>query len=132
MTTSDSVERSVPITSAFWLHGRDIHPVSTTHISFVFENPGTFGFTRDELVAAYNEASEPLRFEGRARQEIMRRALRSGWIRIRHSRNRNADRWIMQMEDRSAEEHARAFISWAERTGLVSNGERFRLDYLSS
>jgi len=49
----------------------------------VLSQPERFGFTKDRVVAIYEKYGERLGFEGFAREEILREAIRGGWIRVR-------------------------------------------------
>ena len=82
--------------SAFWLAPNgDIISVGTTHVSVLIESPESFGLTSTEVIDAYRNNNEPVGFEGKARVELMRRVVSSGWIRIRH---RPRTGWIVELE----------------------------------
>lgn len=53
------------------------------HVGYICDEPRKFGFTRDELEAAYGKYNEPLYSEGRAREELILDAIRRGFVRIR-------------------------------------------------
>lgn len=65
-----------------------------THIHDLVENPEIFGFTKEQIVSIYKKHGETVGNEGEAREEIMKKVIKNGWIRIRHNTGRNLDRWI--------------------------------------
>ena len=69
---------------AFWI-GPDgtIYPVMRSHIALVIAEPERFGLNRGEIEAVYKEHHEPLGWEGRAREEIIKGLIAKGWIRVR-------------------------------------------------
>jgi len=69
----------------FWIDGGTGEVVfcQRKHIDVVLNQPERFGFTRERLVAIYEKYGEKLGFEGFAREEILREAIRRGWIRVR-------------------------------------------------
>ena len=64
-------------------------PVKGSHIATVVSFPSAFGLTREKIDAAYATHGETSYIEGRAREEVLRGALKKGWIRLR----RHRDRW---------------------------------------
>lgn len=82
----------------YWAKDGELIDLGTTrsHISYVIENAERFGFAREELVAVYARHGELIGFEGKARAEIMREALRRGWIRVRE--NKREGKWILEVD----------------------------------
>lgn len=73
-------------TQIFWYNPKKdlvIQVPRGTHVGYVVENPQDFGFSREEISRTYINHDEPLGTEGKARDEILRRILLRGWIRIR-------------------------------------------------
>ena len=64
----------------------DIATVATTHVAAIIDDPDLFGFTKDQVLDAYDRHDEQLYSEGRAREELILDAVRRGWIRIRRYR----------------------------------------------
>lgn len=57
--------------------------VEKTHIDFVTENPEMFGLTLAEIQETYDKHGEKLRFEGKARDQIIYKLLQKGFVRVR-------------------------------------------------
>jgi hypothetical protein len=95
---------------AYWLRetenadgfGMRVIPVQERHIVEVCRTPGVFGFPRQEVLEAYARHRETLNFEGKARRELMVKAVLRGWIRVRFKREPRRERWLIQA-DRHAE-----------------------------
>ena len=83
-------------------------PVESSHIATVVSCPAAFGLTREEIDAAYAVHGEPGYIEGKAREEILRKVLKRGWIRLRRHRNR----WSVQC-DRLDEQRQAQVQAWA-------------------
>ncbi|MBT3368592.1 MAG: hypothetical protein HN416_15695 [Nitrospina sp.] len=66
----------------------DILSVKTSHIRAVIDNPRKFGFTMENIKSLYAEHGELLGTEGIARRNILLKAVKDGWIRLRWYRNR--------------------------------------------
>ena len=64
-----------------------------THISIVIQNPQKFGESIDSIQKEYDKYNEQLSWEGKAREVVMTRIIKRGWIRIRE-RARN---WVVQV-----------------------------------
>ncbi len=71
--------------------------VKITHIDFVTENPEMFGLTLDEIKETYDKYGEKLRFEGKARVEIIYNLLQKGFVRIR--KDVRSDTWTFNVGD---------------------------------
>ena len=71
--------------SAYWLtpKGQIIDCGARTHIDYIVKSPGKFGLKEDDLRAIYDRYGEPYGFEGKAREEIIVKALEKGFIRLR-------------------------------------------------
>ena len=67
-------------------------PVVNTHIGTVVAYPAAFGLTIKAIDAAYKRAKERPYCEGRARDKLLTRVLKGGWIRLR----RHRQRWSVQ------------------------------------
>jgi hypothetical protein len=91
------------------------------HIEAVIENPQLFGLTLDKIKEAYNKYNEPLRFEGKARVEIMEPLIRNGWIRIRY--NPKNDSYSVEL-NRLSGENSKYLQIWAKGLLKAGNGRR--------
>jgi len=71
-------------TEAFWISPiGEVVRAAPNHISVVNGNPEKFGLSRAELDAWFEKHGEPPGSEGRAREEVLRKLIRRGWVRIR-------------------------------------------------
>ena len=62
--------------------------VGTTHARTVMKDPEAFGLSRDSMGSRHMKHKRGGGFEGNPREEILRAALRNGWIRLRRHTNR--------------------------------------------
>lgn len=70
---------------AYWVSPRNrLIPVPCRHINVIDEDPGLFGLARRYVDGQFRKARECNGTEGKARNVIMARVLRSGWIRLRY------------------------------------------------
>ena len=101
----------IELAEAYWIHpnGR-IRAVKRTHIEDVIDLPITFGFSTKEIKSLYYEYREPLGFEGDARDVIIDRVIRAGWIRIRYVNDRGM--WDVELRDLTLDAKDRLF-GWA-------------------
>jgi len=82
--------------NGYWAKGSKIYPISI-HIEYVIKNPDKFSLTKEKIKAVYKKFGEPLGFEGKARNEIMKKVMSDGWLRVRHNRGRS-DHWSIQFD----------------------------------
>jgi hypothetical protein len=70
---------------AYWVSPySDIIPVQDQrHIHDIINNAEKFGITKDYIESIYKKHKEPLYHEGWAREEILVKLIKDGWIRIR-------------------------------------------------
>ena len=84
-------------TSAYWItpKGVIIEP-STYHIGSVIKYPKKFGLSADYIKSVYDKHDERMspHLEGKAREEIMTKLIKSGYIRIREMNRGNDDLWM--------------------------------------
>lgn len=64
-----------------------------THIRIVIDNPKKFGETKERIEKDYKKHKESITWEGKAREEIMIRIMKRGWVRIRERHNS----WTVQV-----------------------------------
>jgi len=69
------------------------------HINAIIQEPEKFGFTKDEVYNTFRKFNEPLGLEGKAREELIVKAIYRGWVRIRKYTQRNADFWSVQVPE---------------------------------
>lgn len=61
------------------------------HINAVINKPASFGMTHEYLKSLYAKHGETVGVEGKAREQILRDAMRNGWIRVREWRGRQGE-----------------------------------------
>lgn len=101
---------------AYWLNKRGaIIGVPTTHINYMSQNLNKFFLSREKFVAVHEKYVERLGQEGKAREELMIRALKRGWVRVRFT-DRNG--WMIQAYklDKSTRENIWEFVKEMLRT----------------
>ena len=85
---------------AYWIdrRGKIIAPDSR-HIITVVKHPEWFGETPESIKKVFNKHNEPINtnVEGKAREEIMTKLIKKGFIRIRQSVSRRDQRWSIQL-----------------------------------
>ena len=71
--------------TAYWInpYGQILEMKTSTHITEVVKEPEKFGLTKEYIEKKYAEYGEPVGFEGKAREDIMRDVIKQGYIRIR-------------------------------------------------
>jgi len=99
---------------SFWVKGRQIIPLDEIkHIDYVLQNPNLFPISKMEIETIYKKYNEPIGFEGRARDEIIKIVAKDGWIRIRHYM-KHLDYWSIQCDIyRKRKEAILNFIDYA-------------------
>lgn len=86
--------------SAFWItpKGQIIEP-SMYHIVTVVKFPEKFGETKSSLQSTFDKYNEPMdsNIEGKAREEILERVVKRGFIRIRLGGTGSNQKWSIQL-----------------------------------
>lgn len=77
----------------------DMSEGGITHIHDLVENPEVFGFSKKEIEDTYNKYNEEIGSEGKAREEIISKAMANGWIRMRFNTSRSGQYWTIQFDD---------------------------------
>lgn len=90
MEVSEYLMNEISSTRAsFFLSPRgELVPSGTKHISAIIKNPRKFGLTRKEINDIYGKHNETIGTEGDAREEIIEKLLKRGWVRLRRYPNR--------------------------------------------
>lgn len=68
---------------AYWLSETTWLVVETNHIDVIRRNPGRFGLNEESLRETFRRYGEDTGVNGRAREELIRRATENGWVRVR-------------------------------------------------
>ena len=112
---------------AFWIDNEGKYfEVEKTHIDFIFENLTLFGFTHDFLKSVYDKHNEKYRFEGKARQEIILKAIDNGWIRVRWNENKGYFHWSINCKDYSKDrDRIEKFIEAGKEKGFIKDNDIF-------
>lgn len=93
---------------AYWITPRNrIIPVPCRHINVINENPALFGLTRGYVDKEFRKSREQNGVEGYARQVIMARVIKAGWIRLRYE-PKDYSLTIQFSDTRDARRRARA------------------------
>ena len=83
----------------YWAKDGNLYELgSKKHIDLIIEDPERFGLTDEIIHQTYQKYHEKIHFEGKAREELIIKALKPGWIRIRHYM-RKRDYWSIQFYD---------------------------------
>ena len=115
-------------TVAFWVNEETILENESSHVRAVLDAPERFGFSgAEELRAIYRAHGERIGKEGRTRAEIILRATRNGWVRVRHYVH-PGDYWSIQV-DVAARRAAtiRRFIDYALGRGIMGETDELRI-----
>ena len=82
---------------AYWLTpDNKAIPVEETHIRMILDNPEFFGLKKDEVVKLYKKYKEKIGVEGKAREAIMTKLIKNGWVRLRYMTR--GDLWVTQVD----------------------------------
>jgi len=83
------------IRSAFFISPRgELITTKGTHIDTIIKYPKKFGLTKEYIEGVYDKYDEKLGQEGSARRVIIKKLMKSGWIRIRRYPNKF---WSVQL-----------------------------------
>ena len=85
--------------NAFWYKNGKIKQVNNKHINDIIGNPEAFGFTLAQIKGVYEKNKEPLGSEGKSREQIMVKAMKDGWIRVRQRSDKSGKIWIIQFDN---------------------------------
>ena len=99
---------------AYWISPKgDILEVPDRHIVLVTLNPKIFGLTLSKIEKTYKKRKEPLFTEGYARDDIMAKLIKSGWIRLRY--HPEDDSWTIQATELNART-SKSIEHWGKKT----------------
>jgi hypothetical protein len=102
---------------AYWISPKgDTLKPEMYHIGAVIGNPKKFGETHDTIKKTFDSHGEPVtkNAEGSARNEIMERVMKRGFIRIRKHNLRRSQNWVIELYDMSNKK-ANYIANWAKR-----------------
>lgn len=105
---------------AYWISPKgEIIPVegANKHIDIICDQPELFGLKIKDVKAVFKKFKEPFRWEGYAREKIMKELFEKGWIRVRYV-NRSD---VFTVESNIfSEKKMINIIKWANK---ITNGE---------
>ena len=88
---------------AYWISPNgQIDSVPTSHIAAIISSPEHFGTTLKEIHEAYTRFNEKLGVEGKAREEIMKKVIARGFIRIRNTGNAGYSITLQSLDDHTS------------------------------
>jgi|GEM_PF-1687436 len=103
-----------------------LHSVGTTHIDYVIDNVELFGLDMSYIVDKYNEYGEKLRFEGKARYDIINGLLDKRFIRLRYDDKSNT--WKINIGDIDLRPKTNQKLKHYNRYGISFEfGEKLKL-----
>lgn len=118
---SSVLNRQVKPFAGYWVKEEGVYAFDHTHIIFLIDNPELFGITKTEIEDCYNTYGEHLGREGKAREAIIKRVSKRGWIRVRHYKK--PDYWTIQFDEYQKRKYIlEAFIRFAlDNMGMTMN-----------
>ena len=85
---------------AYWISpsGKVMEP-TMYHIGAIIDDPEKFGEMNYDIIMTFNKHGEPLsrNSEGKARNEIMKRVMERGFIRVRKQNIRRSQKWVIEL-----------------------------------
>jgi len=101
--------------NGYWVRGDQIKDVTfENHIDDIIRMPEAFGLSKEDVQNAHRVHGERLGQEGKARDELIKKASERGWIRVRYYSGHQGDYWSVQFDEISKREKAvKNFLAWA-------------------
>lgn len=84
--------------SGYWFKYGKLYEVGHAHIDLIVAYPEKFKMTKEYVQGVFESFGEKIGSEGKAREVLIKEALNSGWIRIRHY-NKPRDYWSIQYDN---------------------------------
>jgi hypothetical protein len=113
--------------AAFWINPKgQVYNVRMTHIGDVISYPKKFGMSLADIKKIYDKHDEPLRKEGKAREEILLKLFQDGYVRIRKYKNTGYTVNVKKLAGK-AKEH---IYKWADK--LLGSGIGGEKDYTTT
>ena len=108
---------------AYWISPGDDHYLfTTTHISYVSDNPSLFGLTSTSIKAEFDKYEEISNAVPKAERVIIKSLLRKGWVKIQLDPNANS--WIIKYSVR-AKYIKEKVHSWIQQNDILAYGANF-------
>ena len=110
--------------NGFWVKDDTIYDVTfSSHVAFVLDNVSLFSISLDEIKEIYSICGEPFGSDGgKAREQLIRRATLSGWIRVRKYEKPS---YVSIQCNGTVDQRADivAFVEWAIKSGVLKSDE---------
>lgn len=82
----------------FWYKDdNNVYELDCLHIKFIIDHPSIFDLTEDYIEEIYSSYNEPIGTEGMARETILNKVMKNGWIRIRYNPTRD-NTWFIEVD----------------------------------
>ncbi len=105
---------------AYWISPEGgITPIEgvSKHIDIICDQPELFGLKIEDVKAVFKKYKEPIRWEGHAREKIMKALFVKGWTRVRYVKRSD----VFTVESNVFDEKKKTNImKWARK---ITNGE---------
>jgi hypothetical protein len=116
----DSTEPLPSPHNGFWVKDDTVYDVTfSSHVAFVLDNVNLFSISLEEIEEAYSNCGEPFGSDGgKAREQLIRRAIGFGWIRIRKYEKPN----YISIQCKSTHDQRMdivTFLKWAIESGII-------------
>lgn len=86
--------------NAYWYKNNKLISLKNSlHINDLTSNPEIFGFTEKEIDDCFKKHGEKKGSEGKAREELMSKAMDNGWLRVRKVVTRQGSVWTIQFDN---------------------------------
>ena len=86
--------------NAYWYKANKLISLKDgIHINDLTSNPSVFGFTEKEINDCFKKYNEKKGTEGKAREELMSKAMDNGWLRVRKIVTRQGSVWTIQFDN---------------------------------
>lgn len=101
--------------AAYWVdpRGKILRLTDPLHITQILHNPEKFGEKEKDLRALYDKNKEKYGSEGKTRDEVMRRVIKKGFIRVRLYTGGGDEYWSVTIE-RYGRNEKKALQVWAK------------------
>ena len=106
----------------FWQRENKVDELfSSSHVQFIIDHPALFNLTQKRILEIYGWQLEPLGYEARAKEILIKHAVAQGWIRIRHY-FRPYDYWSLQVSNSFTQRRQiEDFLLWAIEQGVLKS-----------
>ena len=108
---------------AYWISPDDDHYLfTTTHISYVSDNPSLFGLTSADIQSVYEKHEMKTKTVPKAERVIIKSLLRKGWVKIQL--NTNSNFWNIKYSVR-VKNIKKKVHSWIQLNDILAYGANY-------